>query len=42
LFVLFTNEDFALLVGSLGLFAILAAIMFVTRRVDWYGLGERA
>jgi inner membrane protein len=42
LFVLLTNEDSALLVGSLGLFAILAAIMFVTRQVDWYGLGERA
>jgi inner membrane protein len=37
LFVLLTNEDAALLAGSIGLFVILAAIMFVTRKVDWYG-----
>jgi len=36
LFVLLTNEDAALLYGSIGLFAILGGIMFVTRRVDWY------
>ena len=36
LFVLLTNEDAALLYGSIGLFVILAAIMFVTRGVDWY------
>jgi inner membrane protein len=30
-------EDFALLVGSLGLLALLAVIMFLTRKVDWYG-----
>jgi inner membrane protein len=37
LYVLLVNEDYALLIGSIGLFAILAAIMFVTRRVEWYG-----
>ena len=36
LYILLTNGDYALLIGSLGLFAILAAVMFVTRRVDWY------
>ena len=36
------NEDYALLIGSVGLFAILATIMFATRRVDWYGAGVRA
>jgi inner membrane protein len=36
LFVLLTNEDAALLVGSIGVFLALAVIMFVTRRVDWY------
>jgi inner membrane protein len=39
LFVLLDNEDYALLIGSLGLFVILALIMYVTRRVDWYALG---
>ena len=36
LYVLLNNEDYALLVGSIGLFAILAAIMYLTRRTDWY------
>jgi inner membrane protein len=36
LFVVLTNEDNALLIGSIGLFVILAAIMYLTRRVDWY------
>jgi inner membrane protein involved in colicin E2 resistance len=31
LYTLLMNEDYALLAGSLGLFAILAAIMFATR-----------
>jgi inner membrane protein len=39
LFVLLTNEDHALLAGSLALLVALAGIMFVTRRVDWYALG---
>ena len=29
-------EDYALLLGSLGLFIILATIMFLTRKVNWY------
>ena len=41
LYILLTNEDYALLIGSLGLFAILAAIMYATRRVDWYRTGSR-
>jgi len=36
LFVLLQIQDYALLVGSLGLFVVLAAIMWVTRRVNWY------
>ena len=41
LYVLLQSEDYALLIGSLGLFAILAAVMVITRKVDWYGLGRR-
>ena len=41
LYILLMNEDYALLIGSVGLFAILAAIMYVTRRVDWYAVGTR-
>ncbi len=35
LFVLLQLEDYALLLGSVGLFAILALVMFLTRRIDW-------
>jgi inner membrane protein len=33
------SEDFALLVGALGLFLVLGAVMMLTRKVDWYGMG---
>ncbi len=38
LYILLQLEDYALLAGSIGLFAILASIMLVTRKVDWYRL----
>ena len=41
LYILLMNEDYALLIGSVGLFVILAAIMYATRRVDWYATGSR-
>lgn len=37
LFVALQSEDYALLIGSLGLFAMLGAVMLATRRIDWYG-----
>ncbi len=36
LYVILSLEDYSLLVGSLGLFAVLAAVMIGTRNVDWY------
>jgi inner membrane protein len=36
LYVLLQLEDYALMMGSIFLFAVLAAVMFVTRRVNWY------
>jgi inner membrane protein len=42
LYLLLMNEDYALLIGSVGLFAILGAIMYATRRVDWYAVGATA
>ena len=39
LFVLLQLEDYALLLGSIGLFAILALVMYLTRRIDWFGMG---
>jgi len=41
LFVVLTNEDYALLAGALGLFAALAAVMWLTRRVDWRDVGAK-
>jgi inner membrane protein len=40
LYGLLVSEDNALVLGSLMLFAILAAIMIVTRKIDWYALGS--
>jgi inner membrane protein len=40
LYVLLRLEDYALMTGSLVLFVILAVVMFVTRRVDWYEAGN--
>jgi len=44
LYLLLRLEDYALLAGSVGLFAMLALLMFLTRRVNWYELklGERS
>jgi inner membrane protein len=36
LYVLLQREDYSLLLGSAGLFVVLAVVMFVTRKVNWY------
>jgi inner membrane protein len=38
IFTIIQMEDFALLTGSLGLFVILAIVMFFSRKIDWKGL----
>ena len=38
LYLLLRLEDYALLAGSVGLFLVLALVMFITRRMDWYDL----
>jgi inner membrane protein len=38
LFVLLRLEDYALLMGAVLLFTVLATVMYLTRRVDWYAL----
>ena len=40
LYLLLTNEDYALLIGSIGLFLGLALVMLITRRIDWYAVGR--
>jgi inner membrane protein len=46
LYVILQLQDYSLLFGSIGLFLILAFLMYATRKVDWYvldrGMGEKA
>lgn len=42
LYLLILSEQYALLLGALLVFAVLAALMWVTRRTDWYRLSDRA
>ena len=37
IFVLIRLEDTALLVGSIGLFIVLAVVMYASRKINWYG-----
>ena len=36
IFILIRLEDTALLVGSVGLFIVLAIVMYVSRKINWY------
>jgi inner membrane protein len=36
LYLLVTSDDYALLAGALGLFAVVAVAMVLTRKVNWY------
>ena len=42
LYTALQSEDHALLIGSLGLFTILAGVMILTRKLDWYRPRGRA
>ncbi len=37
IFVLIRLEDTALIVGSIGLFVVLALVMYASRKINWYG-----
>jgi inner membrane protein len=37
LYVALSSQDYALLLGSIGLLALVAVAMAVTRKIDWYG-----
>ncbi|MDX2062800.1 MAG: cell envelope integrity protein CreD [Bacteroidia bacterium] len=39
-YTLLQLEDYALLVGSLGLLVLVGALLYITRRVDWYRYGQ--
>jgi len=37
LFIVLQLQEYALLMGSIGLFIVIASVMFVTRKINWYG-----
>lgn len=41
IFVILQLEDYSLLVGSLGLLAILSLVMLVSRKIDWYSVAQK-
>lgn len=41
MYVLLQLEDYALLLGSIGLFIILASVMYLTRAIDWFAVGAK-
>ncbi len=41
LFAILSSEDNALLMGSLLVFAVLGLVMLLTRKLDWYRVGEQ-
>jgi inner membrane protein len=42
MFIVLQLQDFALLMGSIGLFAVLAIVMFISRKIDWYNFSVSA
>ena len=40
LYILLQLQDYALLMGSIGLFIILSAVMYLSRKIDWYSIGN--
>jgi inner membrane protein len=38
--VIIQLEDLALLIGSIGVFIILGLVMYFSRKIDWYNIGQ--
>ena len=38
LYIVLQLEDYALVMGSIGLLAVLTTVMYITRKIDWYSL----
>ncbi len=36
LYITLRQQDYALLMGAIALFIVLAIVMYVTRKIDWY------
>ena len=42
LYIVLAHQSYALLIGSVGLFAFLAVVMFLTRNIDWFNNNQPA
>ena len=40
IFIIIQQQDYALLMGSIGLFIILALVMYFSRQIDWYKINS--
>jgi len=40
IFTILQLEDYALLMGSIGLFIVLAIVMYLSRKIDWYAIAK--
>jgi inner membrane protein len=40
LYILLRSQDYALLIGSFGLFFTIAIVMYLTRNINWYNSGS--
>jgi len=40
LYIVLQLEDYALIMGSIGLLFVLSTVMYVTRKIDWYSLND--
>ncbi|MCX6148813.1 MAG: cell envelope integrity protein CreD [Candidatus Kapabacteria bacterium] len=38
IYIIIQMEDYSLLIGSIGLFTILGAVMYLSRKIDWYSV----
>jgi len=38
IFIIIQQQDYALLFGSIGIFTILALVMYISRKIDWYNI----
>ncbi|MCB8964013.1 MAG: cell envelope integrity protein CreD [Bacteroidales bacterium] len=40
LYILLQLQDYALMMGSIGLFIVLGTVMYLSHRIDWYSIGS--
>jgi inner membrane protein len=40
IFVIIQMQDYSLLIGSIGIFLILAIVMYASRKIDWFEIGK--